>query len=84
MVWSFGGDNSGRVTITVEKDGRENEESYEGSMAVRDALSQIARKYGIASMNVETDDGEQVTPSEAEKALSEFGHLTVTPKVVGA
>jgi hypothetical protein len=84
MVWSFGGDNSSRVTITVEKDGRENEETYEGSLAVRDALSQIARKYGIASMNVETDDGEQVTPSEAEKALSEFGHLTVTPKVVGA
>lgn len=84
MVWSFGGEGSGRVSITIQKDGRENDETYDGSMAVREALAQIARKYGIASMNVETDDGEQVTPSEAEKALSEFGHLTVTPKVVGA
>ena len=84
MAWTFGGEGSGRVTITVEKDGRDSEETYEGSLSVREALSQIARKYGIASMNVETDDGEQVSPSDAEKNLSEFGHLTVTPKVVGA
>ena len=85
MVWTFGeGSGSGRTSITVEKNGEEHDESYEGSMTVRDALAQIARKYGIASMNVETDDGEQVTPSDAEKSLSEFEHLTVTPKVVGA
>lgn len=82
-AWNFGG-GSDRIAITVERDGRTNDEQYEGTMTVREALAQISRKYGIASMNVETDDGEQVTPSDAEKPLSEFGHLTVTPKVVGA
>jgi hypothetical protein len=85
MVWTFGsGEGSGRIAVTVEKDGRTSDEQYDANMSVREALAQIARKYGIASMNVETDDGEQVTPSDAERNLGEFGHLTVTPKVVGA
>lgn len=86
MVWTFGEGTAGtgRVSISVERNGEISNESFDGNVSVREALGQISRKFGIASMNVETDEGESVTPSEAERPLNSFGHLNITPKVVGA
>jgi len=77
-------DKNIKVEVTVENGDSSFTDEFSGSITVEEAVRKTARKAGLSSVIVKTEDDEELQPADGGKTLSVVGGLTLYPKSSGS
>jgi len=83
-AWEVGGEET-QVKIIVETPEGSREEFFEPTVKLKDAVIQVAQKYGYNTVIVRDGTGAEIEQDQGDKELSQFSTpIRIAPKTVGA
>jgi len=83
-AWEVGGEET-QARVIIETPEGTQEELFDPTTKLKDAVVQTAQKYGFNTVIVRDADGNEIEQDEGDKELSQFATpIRIAPKTVGA